>query len=247
MASSDIYTTATELAVLASGRAPAWTVAQVPTQINAPLDGAYGVPLQGAVRTLVHVALRENAHRRAAKITIDTLDLAATYTVRINNVATTYNAAIEAPADEVELLSGLADAINANTGVNQVVIASVTSGTGGDWLNIRGQTGYYQGWALRTTVTGSAVLVVEAEPEAAIVRLWWKGGAQIGTTPPAQWAASQDRHEIDWRGFLQRFDSAGLDRLHVQLERLVGFPGDGAEVSLYDARVGIGPCLSEVI
>ena len=61
-----------------------------------------------------------------------------------------------------------------------------------------------------------------------------------------QWAASEDLHEIDRRGLVQRFDSAGLDRLHVQLTELSGHPGDGSVVTLYDAYVGIGPCLSEV-
>jgi hypothetical protein len=46
-------------------------------------------------------------------------------------------------------------------------------------------------------------------------------------------------------GFLERYDSAGLDRCHAQVLNLLGHPADGVMVTYATPSVKVGPALSE--
>jgi hypothetical protein len=68
----------------------------------------------------------------------------------------------------------------------------------------------------------------------------------VGSTPPTVWAWSGELYALDRRGLVERFDTAGLGRLHVQLSDRLLPAGDGAIVTARAPVVSVGPCLSEV-
>lgn len=248
MASADVFTTATELAVLAIGRTPVWTAPAYANVILPPQGGASGVSMQGAVRVLVHVSLREEARRRTARLSITTVDANATYTVTINGTAVSF---IASASTLEQIVDGIAAAINGSGTLAPIVTATAVdtagSAVGRDHVLIVGDTEIdYSIDFTRSGGAGTAVLVCVADRARAKARLWWAMGARVGSTPPAGWASSEGEIEVLYRGLAQRFDSAGLDRLHVQLTEIVGDLGDGTMVTYRDPLVAIGPCLSEV-
>ena len=204
--SSDLYTTATQLAVLQAGRGVVWETQDDAGSTAPPSAADSGVYLQNAVRALVHVSLREQPHRRSARLTIPVVDLTA------------------------------------NGTVNQIVVASVT---GNDTVVLRGigEADY----SVDFTESDSATLAVLADPCRAEMRLWWSMAARPGSSAPGQpWAWEGTMVPIDRRGRVMRLDTAGLDRLHVQLSDRLGDPGDGSIVTLATPSINIAPALSEV-
>ena len=248
MSSSDIYTSATELAILSAGRAPVWTTySPSSNQVeHAPLNAAYGVPLSGAVRTLVHVSLREEAWHRTARLSLAVVDANATYSVTINGTTVNYVATADT---EQEIMDGIAAAINANGTIAPLVTATAVDTTGSaagrDTVLIQGDV--EADFSLNFTATGTADPVASADPVSATVHLWWSPDAQVGSTPPAQWVASEGSYTIDRRGWVARLDSAGFARMHVEASAFAGHASDGVVVSISKPRASIGPCLAEVL
>jgi hypothetical protein len=246
-ASADIFTTATELAILLAARAPVWTSPALAAFTAAPVDANSGVYLDGAARTDVFVRLREEARRRTARLYIDTVDANATYTVTINGTAVNF---VASGSTLEQIVDGLAAAINGNGTLGPLVTATATdtagSAAGRDHVLIVGDTELDFGIDFtRSGVT--AVLRCVADRSRCKVVLWWAMGARPGSTPPSGWVSDGEEYEVMRRGWVQRFDSAGFDRLHVQLLELVGDQGDGTMVTYRDPVVSIGPCLSEVV
>ena len=249
---SDVYTTALELSVLMAGRAPAWAQQDADDALLPPDSASSGVYLERSVRTLLHVSLREQAHRRTVRLTIPSGTLTGTYTVTVMGTAVTYNATAQAPADVAALVDGIAAAIAANGTAAGFVTATgvAASGSGAhDTVLLRGVG--EADYGIDFSHSGAATLLVVADACRAEMRLWWFAGAQDGSTPPQVWAVSRDRFgndrwDLDRRGVLERLDSAGLDRLHVQVSERRGHSGDGSAVTFADPAIGVGPCLSEV-
>lgn len=250
MASKDVFTTATELAVLAAARSPDWENCPSPT--SEPANAAAGVALQGAVRTLVQVSLREQVHRRTVRLGIVNPDLASTYTVTIDGTAVAFNAAGAGAADLEDVVDGIASAINANGTVNQIVSATAvdandTTTSPRSKVLIRGLTG--AAYSVNFTESGpgtNPTLSAVADRESCDLRLVWYAGAREGVEAPGRWASSGGLLTLDRWGYLERFDTAGLDRCHVLLTGLLGHPGDGSMVTYIAPLVQVGPCLSEV-
>lgn len=244
---ADLYSTSLELSVLMAGRGPAWEQQPDSGSLLPPSSASSGVYLEGAVRTLVHVSLREQAHRRTVRLTIPSGTLTGTYTVTVMGTAVTYNATAGAPANVAALVDAIAAAIAANGTAAGFVTATgvAASGSGAhDTVLLRGVG--EADYGIDFSHSGAATLLVVADPCRAEMRLWWFGGAQAGITPPQIWAASPERWDLDRRGILQRLDSAGLDRLHVQVSDRRGHSGDGSAVTYAAPAIGIGPCLAEV-
>jgi hypothetical protein len=250
VASGDLYTTATELAVLHAARSPAWGAPATPTA--EPANAGAGVALQGAIKTLVHVSLREETHRRTVRLGITSPDLAAVYTVTIDGTAVAYDAAADTAASLEEVVDGIAAVLNANGAVNQLIEAeAVNDDDGTDTprtkVRIRGKLG--AAYAVNFTQVGPGadpVLSAVADYESAELRLWWYPGARVGVAPPGRWVAPSGPVPIPRFGFLERYDSAGLDRCHVQLLNLLGHPADGLMVTYAEPLVLVGPGLSEI-
>jgi hypothetical protein len=246
---SDVYTDATELAILASGRAPEWSDSPSPTV--EPSNAASGVPLEGAVKTLVEVALREQTHRRTVRLGIVGVDLLSTYTVTIDGTAVAYNAAGAGAADLEDVVDGIAAAINANGTVNQLVSATAvdandTTTSPRTKVLIRGLTG--TAYAVNFTESGpgaNPALSAVADYESAELRLWWLAGARVGSEASGRWVAPSGPVLVSRFGFLERYDTAGLDRCHAQVLNLLGHPADGVMVTYATPSVKVGPALSE--
>jgi hypothetical protein len=244
MASSDIFTTATQVAVLLAGRAPVWTV---PSGSDAPALASDGVAMQNAARALVHVALREESHRRTARLTIPTWVDTAVYTVTIDGTPVGHDST-GGDADLEDTIDGIVDVITSDGTVNQIVTATAVESepgvSGVDTVLIVGDT--EADFSIDFTQDTTAVVAAVADRVAATARLWWLPGARPGSTPPTQWVASGDVVAVDRRGHIERYDVAGLSRLAVQLDELEGHALDGTVVTYRTPDVAVGPCLAEL-
>lgn len=237
----DIYTAATQLAVLQAGRTPVWTAQD---GIAIPDSAADGVYLDGAVRTLAYVSLREVAHARRARLTIPTVDLSATYTTTINGTAVAYNAGSGgADADRAAVIDGIIAAINADGTVGPLVTATA-EGTPHDTVLITGDS--EADYSIAFAGGGSSVVACVADLCSAECWPWFAPGARVDSTPPTAWVVGGEAVVVDRRGYLERLDTAGLDRLHLQLAHTAGQLGDGSATTYRDPDVYVGPCLSEV-
>lgn len=243
--SADIFTVATQLAILQAGRTPVWATQSNTGSNLPPASAASGVPLQSAVRTLVHVSLRQDAHNRSGRLTIPSATLSGIYTVTINGIAVTFNAA-GAP-DLATVINGIAAAIVASGPASAIVTASAIAVAGAGPHDAVSLVGVGEDdWSLDFGHSGAAVVVALADLTAATLRLWWAPGARVGSTPPQVWTWSGETYALDRRGIVERFDSAGLDRLFLQVSDRIGHAGDGSIVTYGTPVISIGPCLSEV-
>lgn len=244
--SADIFTTATQLSILLAGRAPVWSELATGT-LTPPTAANSGVYLVGAVRLLVHVAMRLRAHHRTTRLTVTTTDLTATYTLNIDGNSVAYDAAADSAASAEDVIVGLQAAIAANGTIAAIVTASAldTGGSPGlDTVELRGVG--EADYAIAFTATGTAVVAAVADPTAAELRMWWAMGARVESVAPVPWVWEGDVLTLDRRGRVLRRDCAGMDRLHVQLSARRGHAGDGSTVTLFTPAISIGPCLSEV-
>jgi hypothetical protein len=241
--SADVFTAATQLAILAAGRTPVWSTQDNATSNVPPAAANAGVALQSSVRTLVHVSLRQDVNHRTVRLSTSAT-LSGTYTITIDGTVVTVNGALAATL--AELVDNIATAINANVTVAALVTAVGTAVSPSVTHNAVLITGDGEAdFSVNFTHSGAAVLVALADPTAATLRPWWFAGARVGNTPPQVWAWSGDTFVLDRRGFVQRFDCAGLDRLFVQLSDRLGASGDGTMVTYGVPIISIGPCLSE--
>lgn len=238
---ASIYDTANVLAILAGARNPQWSTqlghdGTPSTDADAyPSSSGAGVDLLNSVQALVAVEMRAAAHRRRSVVTVTTLDLTADYTVTIDGNACV---ATGAHADLDALLTELASAINASVPLDGVVTASadLTANT----VTIVSDTN--ADYTITMSATGSGVLAVEADPTTAKLRLW---ATCRSSSAPATWINILDQeYDVTSRGFLERFDVAGLDRLYVEVADVDG-TGDGASVTYTTPTIKVGPCVSE--
>lgn len=249
----DIFERANQLAILSSGRSPQWVAhAHTPATVaattgGAPSTAAAGVPLSDtasgtAVKTLVGLSPRKAAHRRQAVVTL-TYDAATTYTVTVggNAVATAAN------TDAATTLTDLADDLNASAPVAALVTATATDADGDgtiDSVTIVGDAEV--DWSIDATVAGGAgTVTVVADPATLTVRVWLYGANDALTGHPGwQLANNGGLSSIDRRGYVERFDTAGIGRLFLEVHAITAVGGDGASVT-YSPTLAVGPCLLE--
>jgi hypothetical protein len=212
---------ANRLAVLAAGANPQW-VEQTDYSGN-PDSAASGVYLEEALQTQVIVDLREELHRRTARVTIGTLDLTADYVIEINGNAVTYDAGVAGPADATEVLEGIAAAINADVTVGPLVTAEAVD-TDED------------------AVIDTVVIRGDAEADYSIdfsTRIFQKAGGSGDRPDGWRLVRGANAIAIDRYGFAERLETGGIDRFYVELYDVDG-GGDGASVT-HTATVLIGP------
>lgn len=239
-----------ELAILSAGRNPSW-VEQSPYDgtadfAGAPDSAASGVAMNDAVVAFLAVEMRVNAAFRTARVTITTLDLAATtYTVTING---TSHSVAPAFADRAEILSDLVTAINGGAQASVVTASSEDEDdaiTGNDTLKIVGDV--EADFTIGVSVAGgTGVLAVKADPSAGTLRVWTKteGSDVTAPTRPTAWLQPYGaEYGIDQRGYLERWPVAGMERVYVELDDLT-CAGDTGTVT-YQPCVKIGPCVTE--
>jgi hypothetical protein len=229
---------ANRLAVLAAGANPQW-VEQTDYSGN-PDSAASGVYLEEALQTQVIVDLREELHRRTARVTIGTLDLTADYVIEINGNAVTYDAGVAGPADATEVLEGIAAAINADVTVGPLVTAEAVDTDEDaviDTVVIRGDA--EADYSIDFSTTGTAVLEVSADAKTASARIFQKAGGSGDRPDGWRLVRGANAIAIDRYGFAERLETGGIDRFYVELYDVDG-GGDGASVT-HTATVLIGP------
>ena len=249
------FETANLLSILAAGRVPSWT--EQTAFSGAPDADDDGVDIstvesKGAIVAMIGVDLREDVHRRKAVVTA-THDATSTYTVTINGTAH----ADATPTDLDELMTDLRDAINAGAQASAVTAtaldsdgADVTvSGNPATQLQILGDNDL--DWYIDISVAGGAgTIACVADPSSATMRLWSRFRAATGTTAPGSWRAilldgtSADL-SLTWVGHAERYATAWLSPLYVELDDIDGNASDGASVPYSNPAVNIGPCIKE--
>lgn len=230
---SGLFEGANELAILSVGRNPSWVTQAAFT--GRPASASAGAHTQEAVRTLIEVNLREDPHHRTARVTVTTLDLTATYTVTVDGVACAYNAGGAGAADLGDVLDGIAAAINA-AAVSDIVEAEVDDET----VVVTGLGGDH--WSVAIAATGTGVLACETDYALGRAQVWL---LPAGASPSTTWRAPRDGlMDVETTGLSERLDTAGFDRVYVELLDLAGL-GDGATVTFADPVVRLGPCINE--
>lgn len=233
-------------AILSVGRTPEW---QKQTSFTgAPSSAISGIWLDNTVVTLVTVDLRETLAKRTARVTMATLDTGATYTVTIAGSACQK----ATPTDEDDLLTGLRDAINAGVSATVTAVALDASGVDVSISSAAAKSVLIRGvaeadYAIAISATGTGALACVADAASASVRLFGtiRGSAKdASTTAPSGWRMINGASGItvDYRGWLERFQAPGLDRLYVELYDIAGHGSDGGTVT-YAPTVHVGPAV----
>ncbi len=250
---STLYELTNLLGVLQVGRAPQWSEqvdeAAEPAYDGAPATSDSGVDLQNAVQAMVCVNLRREAHRRTCIVTPGTFDAATTYTITVSGTGITATG-----ASLSALLTALVAAVVANGTVNALVTATVYDDDGdgtNDSVKIVGKAEADYGIGVSAT-SGTGTIAVTADPSTAALRLWGVGAGpnapgRTGTSSgdPGVWAyVSAQTYALAYRGFLERFAVAGMERLYVELASVAG-PASDTGSPTYTPHVWIGPCVQE--
>lgn len=262
-----LFETANELSILQAGNNPEWIRQSVngntleeDTDTPSLLDGlevgppslsSQGVSLNDGISTLVSIQLRETPAYRTCYLTVDTLDTGATYTITINGS----DIATSTPTTADDLLVDLKAAILVNAVVGQaaatpIINASLYDSTGaatdgtaaGDaaatTLKIVGEAA--DDYTIDISATGSGVLACTADLMQADIRLWALYDGVVGSDIPTQWSPIKDaEYSVDYRGISERLDTAGIDRIYVEISNPAA-GGDGDDI-VYSPRLSIGP------
>lgn len=254
----DIFLLVNQLSVLLAGRRPQWVRQTEAITGSGTAEGGStpkpngqndGKSLQNSPSTLIAIDLRETPAVRTCRVTLSAVDLTGTYVTYINDSTTTF---VAAAVDENALLIAWRDAINASVPTNTFVVASVedVAGLGAfDTLVIKGLTATDYGLGVESTV-GTGVLVGSYDSSSAKARFFATHKSFSSASDPVSlWHHPLDAvYDINTDNFIERFDTAGLDRGYVELTEVRGNPLDGAGASAsfsYAARVTLGPAVQE--
>jgi len=269
----DIFALANKLSVLLASRKPEWALQGYTGNLDAPVDlsKSIGVPdsvsrgvyVQDSPRVIGIVDLRHEVHRRRVLIGIEAQDYTATYRITVDGNNVDYNAAAGAPTTLEELKAQWVAAINADPTVGALVTAYEDDPGGyiaepnkDSSIVLYGRAGDDFSFDAEITV-GTADLSVLVDAVSATARLWWHAkqtSAQSpgsGTTPGTWRKSLNGEYAVGIYGFVERFDSGGLDRLYIELVDVAGHPDDGvadggvSEWAIWTG-VAIGPAVDEV-
>lgn len=243
-----LYEDLNRAGLLAIALKPEWV--DQSSYTGAPSSVSDGVYLQDSPKALVQVNARESVHRRDARITIATYDLTTTvYTVVIDGNSVVYDASVELPADNAALRAGIANKINTDGTVGPLVTATDDDANNSDAILIVGDS--EADFSFNCTVAGgSGAVTLTAAATGFDVRLYTSAGGIVksGSIGAAQgWASPVDAEYSgnDYRGFVERLDVAGLERMYVELYNITKDGADGAAVVATIAKVMVGPAVLE--
>lgn len=229
----------------AIGLVPQWVDVAAAQYTGAPDSASDGVYLEDSPRALVYVAVREDVSLRTSRVVITSYDLTVTvYTVTIDGNAVVYDASVELPATNAALLEGIRDKINNDATVKLIVTADVDPDNT-DTVRIKGDA--EADYSINVTaVGGTGTLTFNADASTFDLRGYCTSGGIVksGSVGNAdRWVSPLDFYYTsnNYRGFMERFDVAGLDRLAVELENIAGHGSDGGSITLNVAGVMIGP------
>jgi len=233
----------------AIGLIPEWV--HQPDHLNPPNSPSDGIYLQESPRSMIAVATRTNSAHRTARIVLDVIDLTTSvYTTVINGNSVVYDAAAELPATAADLISGIADKINADGTVSLIVVAAPDSNALETTIIIGGKA--LADFSFDFTIAGGTGTYSEITADASMldVDLWFLMGGIVksgSTGPENSWIQADDGNwqNVDYRGLVNRLDSAGIQRCYVRTENITGHAADGISVDLTISYVGVGPSVLE--
>ena len=223
---ASLFELVNQLAVRAVGRNPRWSTQEDTT--GAPSTSSAGVNIRNAVRTLVQVTLREQAHRRQVRLEKNyegSVSATVTITIDTNDVVVD----LDGVAAEDEL-QAIADAINADATVSEIVTASVDT----DQIRVVGDSEDDYTLSVTDNETGDRLVIAREDATEGNIRVWLRDG---GTGDrPERWALARefDIENLDYRGDTIAIPSAGYRRMYIEV-----FGEDG------DVQVAIGPGAEE--
>lgn len=239
---------ASELGVLSIGRDPSGQAHAVSDTItNPPAAATDGADLEDGVVALVAIDVRENVAYRTARLAIDTLNIGDTFTATVDGNDVAYDSTGDADLDEV--VQEIAAAINADGTVGLLVTATAVRASDDDTtvgvrdsvrLTGRGFADYSLGWAR----TGSSVISATADASGCEAEVLAQRTAAPGTTANTRWRKTSGTYVIEQRGYMDRWNIAGISRAFVQLSAIQG-PGADAGVTLRTPDIDIAPAILE--
>ncbi|RAL23041.1 hypothetical protein DL240_09145 [Lujinxingia litoralis] len=201
-----LFETLNRLGVLGAGRRPEWRSQS--TTYGPPAALSAGVPLSGAMKTLVYVAPREEAHYRTARIRLS-FSKSALYTATINGIDVdqgAYN-------NEATTLSKLAEGINADVNLQPLVQATYDADAREVIVRGLGPEDF-----MITTTSTYGDITVHADATECTARVWLLPGGIANAAKPSAWVqASRGEFMLDHRGMVERVDTAGFDRLYIEI------------------------------
>ena len=255
-----LFETVNLLAVLLGARRPQWVDQTANTAVahgifddtDPPAAGA-GTYLEDSPKTLLTMSTREDPARRTVYIVI-TYDAASTYNFQ---VATASASAV--PANGAGISATYTDIRDAfNTDASAVVSASVTTLNGVECVKVTGLASTDWTFAASSVSGGAGTVTVFSDCGAVDVAVWgvpkspnhpggssaWRKlkGGLLGTSGTFTLAAGTDG------GFMERLDTAGIDRLVVRPMGAIGTItetiGTGV-TAYYRPTIGVGPSVQE--
>ena len=225
---ASLFELVNRLAVRAVGRNPKWSTQEDTT--GAPSSSTAGTNIRDAVKTLISVPLREEAHTRTSRID-PTYDDDTVYRVTIDDHDVDTNTDSGAIPDRDALLEQMRDDINADADASEIVTAAVQDGelvTTGD-----GDEDYDFDVSI---VSGDGTIEATIDPTGGTAYVWLYG--------PEDWEVFPDgEFELTRRGRgKERITTSGLERIYVEV---VPDEPDGADVSARDLVAHVGPGVME--
>lgn len=263
---ADKFDTVNTLSILLGGRRPEWIRQIDAAYPNGLPDAGSGVALRDSPRTQVLLRLREEIRHRTSRVAIRVLDLTGIYRIFIDANPVDFDAGGAGAATTLDVLQGWRDAINAAGAVNTIVTASLEDADGDgtdDTLMIKGdtETDYSIGV---TMAAGTAELDVLADPTSSEMRIYMTDKppkAQpvaapnaaatgfVGLIGPGDWDMPNGaQYAATIRGFSEFFDTAGKDRLYVELFNITAPAGDSVSAPhtyTLTPRITVGPSILE--
>jgi hypothetical protein len=223
------------LSVLLVGRKPEWKLQPALTAL--PTTVAAGVALGDSPRAALHIALREELHRKTARVRISAGDAATTYAITIGGT-TISDVGQTAPEDIVQELLG---ALDASAPINALVTYSTEASVPGgdvDTIVFKGKTpADYTITASATGGAGALVLTKDATTCAAKAYGLPGGKTPAAGQPQLPWCLTRN-------GDLGTLTAEGLTEggLNVAGYKQLAVVIGGADGQV---RVWVGPAIQE--
>lgn len=245
-----LYEDINRAGLLSIGLMPEWVDIPSADYLTPPDAADSGVYLQNSPQVHVVVDLREEVHRRTARVVVGTADLTTTvYTVTINGTAVAYDASSALPASATALVAGIAAAIEANGTVGPLVVATADPDAPTTTILIRG-VGTADFSIAVGVAGGTGTLTCNADAVACIMQPYFSAGGIVktgSTGSPNRWRRSADGAGTvnGLYGVWGMGGCGGMARIAVWLSSITGHASDGGTVTFNVARVMVGPSVLE--
>jgi len=248
-----IFEDANEAAVESVAKSLQWVTHPAPVASSvsriglfSPTSAAAGVAVLRRPKTMVAIPLREEPSLYSSRVQVVAVgDATTTYRATLNGTDIDFTpGGVHTAADA---LDGLRDAINAFGAPISTILVATTRDTDGDGvvdelLVQRLPIGIGYDASEHTTLVsvpaGPGGLSADEDLSTSAVQIW---GLMGGTNAPPQWlrARSGTFSGIDRKGVFERLDTAGLDRLYLELTASSA-PSGGGTVGKVIASLGVG-------